>query len=39
MLVQGGAEVNDANLEVEPSGAFPCPPSLIFADGFDSCLA
>ncbi len=36
MLVQGGAEVSGTNLTVERSVALPCPPSIIFADGFES---
>ncbi len=36
MLVLGGAEVSGTNLTVERSTVLPCPPSFIFADGFES---
>ena len=37
LLVQGGAQVNGANLQVIHSAALPCPPPpLIFTDGFES---
>ena len=31
-----GAEVTGTNLEVERSAGFPCPPSIVFQDGFES---
>ena len=36
MLVLGSAQVIATNLTVEHSAALPCPPSIIFTDGFES---
>jgi hypothetical protein len=33
---EGGAEIIGNNLEVEHSAGLPCPPSLVFSDGFES---
>jgi len=36
LRVHGGAQVTGTNLEVERSEALPCPPSVLFEDGFES---